>query len=66
MKTNKVDLAEGVDRMCKALQDECSNCKLSFMNNRFGDPCDMFVKEYPEEVSEIIDKWIKEEENGRS
>lgn len=62
----KTGLAEDWDKMCKALQDECSNCKLSFMNNRFGDPCDMFVKEHPEEAAKIINKWIKENENGRS
>lgn len=60
----KTGLAEDWDKMCKALQDECSNCKLSFMNNRFGDPCDMFVKEHPEEAAQIINKWIKENENG--
>lgn len=64
IKMNKTDLAERWDKMCQA-QEKCDNCKLSFMNNRFGDPCDMFVKEHPEEASEIINEWIKENENGR-
>lgn len=66
IKMNNTDFAERWDKMCKALQDKCDNCKLSFMNNRFSEPCDMFVKEHPEEASEIINEWIKEEENGRS
>lgn len=65
IKMNKTDLAERWDKMCQA-QEKCDNCKLSFMNNKFGDPCDMFVKEYPKETSEIINEWIKENENGRS
>lgn len=65
IKMNNADFAKRWDKMCKALQDECDNCKLSFMNNRFSEPCDMFVKEHPEEASEIINEWIKEEENGR-
>lgn len=66
IKMNNADFAKRWDKMCKALQDKCDNCKLFFMNNRFSEPCDMFVKEHPEEASEIINEWIKEDENGRS
>ena len=66
IKMNNADFTERWDKMCKALQDKCNNCKLSFMNNRFSEPCDMFVKEHLEEASEIINEWIKENENGCS
>ena len=64
----KTDFTEDWDKMCKVvqLQDACCDCKLSCMNNRFSYPCDKFVKECPEEALEIINEWIKENENGRS
>lgn len=41
-------------------EHECKNCKLSRLNNGYGDGCSPFIAKHPDEANEIILKWCDE------
>jgi len=44
-------------RMCSQLK--CRNCRLSFDRNGHDVDCARFLREYPEEVEDIVMQWSK-------
>ena len=45
-------------RMCSQLK--CRNCRLSFDRNGHDVDCARFLREYPEEVEDIVMQWAAE------
>ena len=53
-----VDYLKEKVRMCKSY--ECPECPLSMRKNNYKIDCVNFIKSYPEEAVELVEKWAKE------
>ena len=54
----KAKILRGYRRMCNT--SNCGGCKLYEGNNKYGQCCDIFTEQHPEEAVEIIEAWVKE------